>query len=331
MVLVGILPFCFLLIRLLPSSEGRLGVSIALLVLLSAAVLWKAPLKTFWLPLICVLPMYYAACLGFADMGFFEARAALSKFGTTLSPTIDYWLGTDYEGRDILATMVIGGKHAYLVALYSSFTALLLGIPIGLFLTSENIISKNLAFWITQFFEIIPQLFFILIVMGVYNFWAAQDAQARLTASYSLPIAGIAIGLSSLPSIARILENRVRQLKAERFVPAFYSTNVNSYKVLLYNILRKNSITEIVVQTTFLFGSALLLESALGFAYEIGFGDLGTGGYLSWGKLLAESRRSILFGENVMIVIPPILATLMSIFGINLLGDKLAQHLRTEN
>jgi len=40
---------------------------------------------------------------------------------------------------------------------------------------------------------------------------------------------------------------------------------------------------------------------------------------------LAEARRSILFGENAWIVLPPILATLISIMGVNALGQRLAQ------
>lgn len=144
-------------------------------------------------------------------------------------------------------------------------------------------------------------------------------------------MAGIAIGISSLPSVARIVESRVLQLKAQRFIPALQSSNVSSFKILFYNIIWKNAISEIVVQATFLFGATILIESALGYAFEIGFGELGTGGYLSWGKILAEARRSILFSENIWIVSFPILVTVMSILGVNIIGDMLVKHLRGES
>lgn len=330
LLVTGLFPFLFNLVSFLPGHSLKLILATIALVGALAYAGYRFGLKGLAFSLVLVFPMYYFTCLGFADMAFFEERAATARFDKKLAPSADFWLGTDYEGRDILATIIIGGKHAYLVALYTSLTALLFGVPLGLLLTAKNIILKNFSFWITQFFEIVPQLFFVLIVMGVYNFWASEDAINRLQTAYSLPIAGVAIGLSSLPSIARIVESRVNQLKRERFVLAFESANVNHMKILLYNILWKNCIPEIVVQTTFLFGSALLLESALSFAYEVGFGDLGTGGYLSWGKLLAEARRSIIFGENVMIVGPPIIATLVSILGINLVGDQLAKRFREE-
>ncbi|MCG8337639.1 MAG: hypothetical protein MJE63_24320, partial [Proteobacteria bacterium] len=191
-------------------------------------------------------------------------------------------------------------------------------------------VARNIALVITQFFEIVPQLFFVLILLGVFNFWAAASAGTRLVAAYAVPMAGFAIGISSLPSVARIIESRVSQLKAKRFVVALRSSNVGSAKILFYNILWKNCISEIVVQATFLFGATILIESALGYAFEIGFGELGTGGYLSWGKILAEGRRSLLFGENLWIVLFPILVTIMSILGINIIGDTLAKFLRSE-
>ncbi|MDT8448483.1 MAG: hypothetical protein RRB13_16450 [bacterium] len=330
LLIIGALPFGFLVFRILPSASASISAGSLVFVALLAWCGWKLPLKGLWVALALVLPLYYFACVGFADAEHFEKRAAVAKFESQMGASGDFLMGTDYEGRDILATLVIGGKHAYLVAIYTCLTALLLGVPMGLLLTAENLIARNLAFWVTQFFEIVPQLFFVLIVLGVYNFWAAEAAGERLQTAYALPIAGFAIGLSSLPSIARILENRLLQLKAERFVTALRSTNVSETKILFYNLLWKNCISEIVVQTTFLFGSALLLESALSFAFEIGFGDLGTGGYLSWGKLLAESRRSILFAEKVWIVIPPIVATVISILGVNYLGDQLARRIRKE-
>ncbi|OGG94923.1 MAG: hypothetical protein A2527_06180 [Candidatus Lambdaproteobacteria bacterium RIFOXYD2_FULL_50_16] len=320
---VGFLPFVFAVFSPFSGHAVKLG-----LVFLSmtglAYLVFNLKRSMLWAVLL-VLPIYGFTCLGYADPDFYLKAAAASGYQQILGPSAKLWLGSDYEGRDILATLVLGGKNAYTVGLYCCLTALLLGIPFGLGLTSKKPWIKYPCFWVVQFYEIVPQIFFVLIVLGVYNFWAAASAGERLIDSYSLPIAGVAIGLSSLPSIARIIENRIFLLKSERFVLALESSNVNRTKILLYNLLWKNCTAEILIQTTFLFGSALLLESALSFAFEIGFGDLGTGGYQSWGKLLAEARRSILFGENAWIVLPPILATLISIMGVNALGQRLAQ------
>ncbi|OGH00736.1 MAG: hypothetical protein A2600_11185 [Candidatus Lambdaproteobacteria bacterium RIFOXYD1_FULL_56_27] len=320
---VGFLPFVFSLFSPLPGHGFKLGLVILAMTGLGYLV-FQVKRNLLWAVLL-VLPIYGFTCLGYADPDFYLQAAASSGFERVLGPSSELWLGSDYEGRDILATLVLGGKNAYTVGLYCCLTALALGIPFGLGLTSNSPWIKNPSFWVVQFYEIVPQIFFVLIVLGVYNFWAAESAGERLTESYSLPIAGIAIGLSSLPAIARIIENRILLLKSERFVLALESSNVSRTKVLLYNLLWKNCTAEILIQTTFLFGSALLLESALSFAFEIGFGDLGTGGYQSWGKLLAEARRSILFGENGWIVLPPIVATLLSIMGVNALGQRLAQ------
>jgi len=330
---LALLPFWFLLCRLFDSHSVRIGIPLVLVTIVFFVILIKtisAGKFTLLLGAILLVPMFVSACLAFSDFPFFIERTISTKFPSNQPPSVAFLLGTDYEGRDLLATIIIGGMNAYLVALLATTVALLVGVPSGLCLAVRNRIVRAVALAITQFFEIVPQLFFVLIVLGVFNFWAAASAGTRLVAFYAVPMAAFAIGFSSLPSIARIVENRVQQLQSRRFVTAFRSSNVSGSRILFYNILWKNSISEIVVQATFLFGATILIESALGYAFEIGFGDLGTGGYLSWGKILAESRRSILFGENTWIVIFPILVTIMSILGINIIGDTLVKFMREE-
>jgi peptide/nickel transport system permease protein len=327
-------PFAMVLFRVFESHSIRIGAALLLCLLVSGAMIYAA-VKTGKYKLIAgmllILPMYFCMCVAFTDFPYFASKTVMTSFTKSLAPNSEFLLGTDYEGRDILSTIVIGGMNAYLVAAFATVIALFTGVPIGLLLSKNNRIVRQLASVVTQFFEIVPQLFFVLIVLGVFNFWAAASASTRLVASYAVPMAGFAIGLSSLPAMARVVENRVNQLKSKRFVTALQSSNVGSGKVLFYNILWKNSLSEIIVQATFLFGATILVESALGYAFEIGFGELGTGGYLSWGKILAEARRSILFVENLWIISSPILVTIMSILGVNIIGDTLAGILRGES
>ncbi|MCP4752258.1 MAG: hypothetical protein GY866_15295 [Proteobacteria bacterium] len=331
LVLIGSLPFWFMLCRVFDSHLVRLAFP---LVLTSAvffgtmAVAVKNRNGSLFLGTLLIIPLFVAACLAFSDFPFFFERTLSTRFPKNLSPSFSLPLGTDYEGRDILSTLVIGGMNAYLVATLATIVATSLGILSGLLLTMRQKVVRGVASAVTQFFEIVPQLFFVLIVLGVFNFWAAASAGTRLVAAYAVPMAGFAIGISALPSIARIVENRVLQLQSRRFVTALKSSNVYPLKILIYNILWKNCLAEIVVQATFLFGATILVESALGYAFEIGFGDLGTGGYLSWGKILAEARRSILFGENLRIVAFPIAVTIMSILGVNVIGDTLVKHMK---
>jgi len=328
MLLLGLLPCAFISVSILPSGLGAIGLCLAGVLGFFLWFAFRSPPKGFWLPVLLLSPLLGFACLGFGSMEYFSNLAITAQFEKALSPSNLHWFGTDYEGRDILATLVIGGKNAYMVAFFSCITALAVGTLTGTFLTLKNKVIRSLSLGVIQFFEIVPQLFFVLIVMGVYNFWVAQRATNQPSTIDGILIAGLAIGLSSVPSIARVVENRLLQLKSQRFVTALEASNVSVFEITGYNLLWKNCTAELAVQSTFLFGAALLLESALSFAFEIGFGDLGSGGYLSWGKLLAEARRSILFGEQSWIVLAPTLATLSSILGINILGDQIAKNIQ---
>lgn len=331
---VAFFPFLMVVFQLVNSHSIRIGAAVFLCLGIVGSILFTAiRLRNYKLlfGMLLILPMYFCMCVAMADFSFFSTKTIMTSFAKSISPGSEFILGTDYEGRDILSTIVIGGMNAYLVAAIATLFALVVGVPTGLLLAKDNVYIRQIASVFTQFFEIVPQLFFVLIVLGVFNFWAAASASTRLVASYAVPMAGFAIGISSLPAMARVVENRVSQLKSKRFVTALQSSNISSRKILFYNILWKNSLSEIIVQATFLFGATILVESALGYAFEIGFGELGTGGYLSWGKILAESRRSILFVENLWIVASPIVVTIMSILGVNIVGDSLASILRGES
>ena len=331
---IALFPFLMFGFRMIDSHFIRIAAAVvACLVIFGIVLVVAVRLRNLKLfaGMILILPIYFCMCVAVSDFSYFDAKTMMTSFSKSLAPGSEFLLGTDYEGRDILSTIVIGGMNAYLVAAIATFIALVFGVPTGLLLSRDGVFLKQVASVFTQFFEIVPQLFFVLIVLGVFNFWAAASASTRLVASYAVPMAGFAIGISSLPAMARVVENRVNQLKSRRFVTALKSSNIGSGKILFYNILWKNSLSEIIVQATFLFGATILVESALGYAFEIGFGELGTGGYLSWGKILAEARRSILFVENLWIVASPIFVTIMSILGVNIIGDSLAGILRGES
>lgn len=348
-VLLLILPFFFILLRSIESHAVKLGIPSAVVFGLFVVVAYLSFKKSDYkllLGVFLITPLFLSACCAFADYSFFSAGVG-AKFQKQLLPSMQNLLGTDYEQRDILSTIVIGGMHAYIIAVIATSIALLLGVPVGLALATNGdvqdgsgimfhvkiLVLKGFRLFgmaLTQLFEIVPQLFFVIIVIGVYNLWASDKPDTRLVSHYSVPLAAFAIGMSSLPSIARLVENKVSQLKRDRFVLALKSSNVNNLKIMLYNILWNNCFAEIMIQASFIFGATILIETGLGYAFEVGFGEIGTGNYLSWGQILAESRKAILFGKDVWIIASPIVVTIMSILGINILGDCLAKYLRND-
>lgn len=320
-------PFAFVALSIIPKVEVRIFISIALNILVGAGILfllakqkrYKLMIGTFLL-----FPIYFLSCLALSAFEYFKGYT-IAYQGNAIETSVGFlnW-GLDYEKRDIFSTMVISGFNAFNIVLIAIYFSLIFGILFGILLSSKSKFLHVPASIITQFFEIIPQLFFVLISIGVYNVWASYDPENRLVSDIAVPLTGIIIGISSLPFMSRVIQNRIMILSESRFVEVLKCSNVKPLKILLYNILWKNTISEILVQVSYLFGATILLETALGYAYKIGFGDLGSGGYLSWGKILAESRRSVLFGENISIIAYPIIVTLMTILGANIVGDYLA-------
>lgn len=321
-------PFIYRCLNLIEKADVRIyltiGFNVVISILVCCYLLRKKQIKLV-LGVLFLFPIYQLSCLAVSSFDYFKTLTLASANKTSVAIIPLFNLGVDYEKRDIFSTMVISGFNAFCIVLIAIYVSLILGTIFGIFLSSQNRILRFFSTVITQFFEIVPQLFFVLISIGVYNVWASFDPATRLNSDIAVPLTGVVIGVSSLPFMSRVIENRISDLYQSRFVEVLKCSNVGSIKILFYNILWKNTISEILIQISYLFGATILLETALGYAYKIGFGDLGSGGYLSWGKILAESRRSVLFGENISIIAYPIIVTLVTILGANIVGDYLAK------
>lgn len=320
-------PFIFYLLNIFSSVEFRIYATIGINLLVGGGILIRLARERKYKLMsgaILLFPIYFLSSLALSAFDYFKSFTVAHQDNLVRTSMQVFNWGVDYEKRDIFATMVISGFNAFSIVLIAIYFSLVFGVLFGVLLASKRKYLNFPASIVTQFFEIIPQLFFVLISIGVYNVWASYDPENRLVSNIAVPLTGLIIGISSLPFMSRVIQNRIMILSESRFVEVLKCSNVKQIKILFYNILWKNTISEILVQVSYLFGATILLETALGYAYKIGFGDLGSGGYLSWGKILAESRRSVLFGENLSIIAFPIIVTLMTILGANIIGDDLA-------
>ncbi len=150
---IAFFPFFMILFRLIDSHTVRIGAAVVVCFLVFSAILFvsirlhKIRLIT---GMVLILPMYFCMCAAFSDFPYFQSRTVMTSFTKSLSPGSEFILGTDYEGRDILSTIVIGGMNAYLVAVVATLIALIAGVPTGLLLSKNNIVMRQLASVVTQ-------------------------------------------------------------------------------------------------------------------------------------------------------------------------------------
>jgi peptide/nickel transport system permease protein len=125
----------------------------------------------------------------------------------------------------------------------------------------------------------------------------------------------LALGMMYVPVFARLVRGNTLALREEVYVMAAQSYGARNVSILVRHIL-PNLIGILVVQATVGFSSAVIAEATLSFL------GLGVAPPLpSWGRDLNDGRAYI--RDAWWLVMVPSLTIVVSVLGINFLGDGL--------
>lgn len=267
-----------------------------------------------------VSPIIISTSLAITFSEQFLPSTQILQYTKNLDPNFYNLFGTDFKGRDVFSTFIISSKNTYLISLLATFFSSVLGIITGVFLALDKTVLKLLAEIVVEFFEIIPRIFFLLLILATYNI-NLDLIKSTSTLFEHILIMALVIGLSTIPYLARLVQRYIDKISKQDFVDVLRNSGVKNSKIFLYNIIWKNLFPHIAVQISYIFGLILLINSSLEYVLAIGFGDFGNVNYLTWGKLLADARHSAIFGNNLWIILPPLLGISATILGTNILGD----------
>ena len=118
-----------------------------------------------------------------------------------------------------------------------------------------------------------------------------------------------------VPRVVRLVRSVVLSIREMPYVEAAVSVGTSTPKIMIRHIL-PNTIAPLIVQATFVFASAVILESLLGF--------LGAGTppeIPSWGNIVAEGRS--FFQIAPWIIFFPALFLSLTVLAVNIFGDGL--------
>ncbi|MFO1193744.1 MAG: ABC transporter permease [Rhodoferax sp.] len=218
-------------------------------------------------------------------------------------PSAAHWFGTDELGRDVLARVVYGARTSLLTAAGSVAIAAAIGVPIGL-------MAGFFGGWrdavLMRFVDVLLSLPGILFAMAMIAVLGRSQTAAL-----------IAVGITGVPSFARITRAQVLSLRKRDFVTAVEALGGSS----AYNMFRTvlpNSWSPILVQVVILSSVAILIEASLAF--------LGLGippPTPSWGEML-RTGKSYLHDSPTYAVFPGLVLT-FTILALDTLGRTLAR------
>lgn len=209
-------------------------------------------------------------------------------------------MGTDTLGRDVYARLLYGARISLIVgiavALVSVAVGTLIGLVAGYFRWVDAIVMR-----IMDGLMAIPAILLAIALVAL--------------SGASLMAVIIAIAVPEVPRVVRLVRSIVLSIREEPYVEAAISVGTPTPKILVWHVL-PNTIAPLIVQGTFICGSAILLEAILSF--------LGVGvspEIPTWGNIMAEGRESFQINPH-LIFFPGILLSL-TVLAINMLGDGL--------
>ncbi|TDS82247.1 ABC transporter permease [Comamonas sp. JUb58] len=216
-----------------------------------------------------------------------------------------YPLGTDGQGRDMLARIIYGARSSVMVGLAAVALSGAVGVAIGVLAGLRGGWLDQVLMRVVDAILAIPAMLFMLVV--------------ALVAGAGLAPLIVVIALTNWVIYTRIARAEVLRVKELEFVAAARVSRVRTSRLLLRHIL-PNILPALVVVATLNIGTVILTESSLSF---LGFGIQPPD--ISWGQMLADGRQQL--ATSWWISTFPGVALKATVFSIILLGDWLRDYL----
>ena len=217
-----------------------------------------------------------------------------------LPPSWDHLFGTDNFGRSLYSRVVWGARLSMIIGVsvvaINAVFGTAIGAAAGYFRRIDNVVMR-----LNDALMAFPAVLLAIAVTAVLG--------------PSLNDVIIALGVVYTPRTARIVRSSVIVLREMEYVQAAVAAGAGHWRILRRHIL-PNAMAPLIVQLSFLFAYAVLTEATLSF--------LGVGAVPptpTWGNIMAEGRQYMV--DAPWIIAIPGLALMVTVLGLNLLGDGL--------
>ena len=216
-------------------------------------------------------------------------------------PSAAHWLGTDQFGRDVLSRLMAGAVNSLVVSLVAVGIGAGLGVPLGALAAARRGWIEEVVMRFNDFTFAFPALLSAVMITAILGPGAVNSI--------------IAIGIFNIPVFARLTRGGALSLWKRDFVLAARVAGKGRTRITIEHIL-PNIAGLLIVQMTIQFALAILAEAGLSY---LGLGTQPPAP--SWGKMLNEAQTLLYLAPQLAIF--PGLAIMVTVLGLNLLGDGL--------
>lgn len=227
------------------------------------------------------------------------------RFQAREGGSMDYPLGTDKQGRDILSRIMHGARVSLLVSCLAILMGGGLGTLLGMLAAYRGGKTDSIIMRIVDIKLAFPSILLALVLV------------AAIGAGFATVIIVIAVLLWA--RYARVVRGEALAIKQQDFIDRARVSGASNARIMMRHIF-PNLVNTVVVLATLEVGHVIILESTLSF--------LGAGipaPTPAWGVMVADGRDLITTAWWIFLF--PCLAIVLTVLSMNLLGDWLRDRL----
>jgi len=256
--------------------------------------------RSFLIGLVITLLIVAVALVSFVWTPYDVTRLVIAD--KTQAPSATHWFGTDHFGRDILSMIMVGARNSIAVALVAVGIGMGVGVPLGAFAAARGGLVDEALMRVNDLVFAFPALLSAIMITAIFGPGAVN--------------AIIAIGIFNIPVFARVARAGALAIWPREFILAARAAGKSSTQISIEHVL-PNIATLLLVQGT--------IQFALGILAEAGLSYLGLGAQPpmpSWGRMLFDAQTRMVVAPWMAIF--PGMAIVITVLGLNLLGDGIA-------
>ncbi|MCB9678611.1 MAG: ABC transporter permease [Alphaproteobacteria bacterium] len=218
---------------------------------------------------------------------------------------LQYPLGTDERGRDVLSRLLFGARISLLIGFFAVSIAASIGTVVGATAGYLGGWVDRALMWVVDLLLAMPRLVLLLAVVGIIDLGGTK----RL-----FLIIGV-LGFTGWMGVSRIVRSQVLSLKQQDFIQAARALGYSRPRIVLQHLV-PNAMAPVIVFCSLAIGGTMLAEAGLSF---LGLGVQPPTS--TWGVMVNEGRPTL--RDAPWISLFPGLAIVAAVMCFNLLGDGL--------
>jgi len=216
-------------------------------------------------------------------------------------PSLKFWFGTDWLGRDVLSRVIYGARISLVVGLAATLIATIVEIVIGVL---SGYIGGKFDLIVQRFVDAVmcfPALIILMVIMSIIT---RNELNIII-------VLGIQLGIGG----SRVIRSATIGIKENLYIQSAVAIGAPLKDILRQHVL-PNIMAPIIIEFSTRMPAVILTEASLSF---LGYGIPPP--LASWGAMLSGTARTYMFISPWMVLWPGVALSIV-VWGVNMFGDS---------